>query len=365
MRSEPMGWLTARYDVASVVLRDPRFSSNPRHLPDFEAIKDVVQFGDAEDVILVMDPPDHTRLRRLVSPSFTPGALASLEPWIRRRAEGLLDAVRSDAFDLVECFAEPLPIAVIAELLGVDDDPRFPGWGRDLIAGNQDPGHADAVVQARAGTATIELTAFLEELIERRRRAPGDDVLTQLVRAEEETDRLSTNELMRLCMTLLVAGFVTTVNLIGNAVLTLIDHPAETARLRRDPSLFATVVDEFLRYDGGVVAMGRIATEDVELGGCRIERGENVLVLVAAANRDPSVFADPDRFDVGRENAGRHLTFGGGIHHCLGAPLARLEARVALDALLRRHGSVELAGEPVRRQYGFRGVETLPVRVRA
>ena len=363
IRGEPMGWVTARHDVASSVLRDPRFSSNPRHLCNFEDVKDFVQFGDAEDVILVMDPPDHTRLRRLVAPSFTPGALARLEPWIRRRADQLLDAVGGDTFDLVSCFAEPLPIGVIAELLGVDNDPRFSGWGRDLIAGTMDPGLADELVQARSGAANVELAAFLEDLIERRRHEPGDDVLAHLVRAEEAGDRLSTNELVVLCMTLLVAGFVTTVNLIGNAVLTLIGHPEETARLRHDPSLLATAVDEVLRFDGGVVATSRIATQDVQLGGCRIERGEPVNVLVAAANRDPAVFDDPDRFDVGRDNAARHLTFGGGIHHCLGAPLARLEARVALDVLLRRHRSIELAGEPIRRQFGFRGAETLPVRV--
>ncbi len=165
-------------------------------------------------------------------------------------------------------------------------------------------------------------------------------------------------------MTLLVAGFVTTVNLIGNAVLTFIDHPEETARVRRDPVLLPSAVDEVLRYDGGVVATTRIASEAVELGGYRIERGEPVNLLVVAANRDPCVFDDPDRFDVGRHNAARHLTFGGGIHHCLGAPLARLEARVALDVLLRRCRSIELAGEPIRRRYGFRGVETLPVTVR-
>ena len=135
-----MGWVTARHEVASSVLRDPCFSSNPRHLRNFEDVKDFVQFGDAEDVIVVMDPPDHTRLRRLVAPSFTPGVLARLEPWIRHRADELLDAAGDETFDLVACFAEPLPIGVIAELLGVDNDRRFSGWGRDLIAGNQDPG---------------------------------------------------------------------------------------------------------------------------------------------------------------------------------------------------------------------------------
>ena len=361
LRREPMsrtddgrGWLTARHDVASAVLRDTRFSSR-------------LEAAAEPSSILLMDPPDHTRLRRLVTQAFTPGVVAPLEPWIRTRAMSLLDARDGDDFDLVESFAEPLPLGVICHILGLehDDAAHFSAWGRGLVSFMQ--GGVPKAPQPHQDDGSVrDLNEFMEQLVGARRRAPGGDILSKLALAEDDSDRMTHAELTTMCITLLIAGFVTTQNLINNAVLALIHNPEESGRLRKTPGLLANAVEEFLRYDGGMPATARRATVDVELGGSVIRRGERVVVLIAAANRDPSVFDEPDRLDVARANASRHLTFGGGIHYCLGAPLARLESRIALEVLLERFGRIELAATPERSAEGPNGwVERLPVRVRA
>ena len=361
----PHEWLVARHPECAAVLRDPRCSSNPVHVREYERVKDHLPFTEMEHVILTMDPPDHTRLRRLAARAFTPGTVSALEPWVRARTVELLDAIeeRSDV-DAIAHFAEPLPIAVIARLLGVDGDPRFARWGREMLAGSMPAFIVGDEGRAAAATATEHVAERLAAGIEERRRAPRDDVLGELVRAEEGGDRLSSEELVVLGVTLLVAGFVTTVNLIANGIALLAGRDDLVAVVRHDDRTVATAVEEMLRLDGGTVAITRFATVDLELGGRRIERGDPVTALVAAANRDPAVFDDPDRFDPTRENAARHLTFGSGIHLCLGAPLARLEARVAFDELLRRYDSIEIADAAERTSAGMRGYTCLPVRLR-
>lgn len=361
----PHEWMVARHRECAAVLRDPRLSTDPVHVRDYERVKDRLPFTDMEHVILTMDPPDHTRLRRLAARAFTPGTVAALERWIRATTVELLRALPCGSpVDAVAAFAEPLPISVIARMLGVDDDPRFAGWGRAMLLGSM-PAFAvgdDAV--ARSQHATTQVAALLADAIADRRRSPRDDLLSVLVRAEDGGDRLSPDELQVLSVTLLVAGFVTTVNLIANGLAMLAGAPHLVDRLRREPSRISTAVEEMLRLDGGTVAVTRFATVDLEVGGVAIERGDPVTALVASANRDPDVFDDPDRFDPERTNAARHLTFGGGIHLCLGAPLARLEARVAFEELLARSESIELVGTPERSGPGLRGYATLPVRLR-
>jgi cytochrome P450 len=346
------------------VLRDPRFSSNPTHVRDYEKVKDRLAFTDTEHVILTMDPPDHTRLRRLASRAFTPGTVAALEPWVRARTVELLDALEGESsLDVVGRFAEPLPISVIAHMLGVDHDPRFARWGREMLVGTMPSFLTGDEDRAHADEATQRVSALLTDAVEARHRSPRDDVLGELVRAEEDGDRLSAEELIVLAVTLLVAGFVTTVNLIANGIALLAERPDVVATVRRDRAQVATAVEEILRLDGGTVAITRFATVDVELAGATIERGDPVTALVASANRDPAQFVDPDRFDPSRENAARHLAFGSGIHLCLGAPLARLEARVAFDELLARYGSIEVVGRGARSDAGLRGYSALEVRL--
>jgi cytochrome P450 len=361
----PHEWLVAGHRECLAVVRDPRFSSNPAHVRDYERVKDRLPFTDMEHVILTMDPPDHTRLRRLVSRAFTPAAVARLEPWVRGRVVELLDAFDDPArVEAVGCFAEPLPISVIARLLGVDDDDRFARWGREMVAGIMPAFLVADEARRRSEEVTMQVAALLADALDARHRAPSDDLLGQLGRAEAADDRLSPDELIVMCVTLLVAGFVTTVNLIGNGIALLAEHPDVVDALRDDSGAIGTAVEEMLRLDGGTVSLMRFATADVELGGVQIERGDPVTVLVASANRDPGVFDAPDRFDPRRANASQHLNFGGGIHLCLGAPLARLEARVAFEELLARYDRIEVDGEPVRSRNGLRGYTSLPVRLR-
>ncbi len=345
------------------MLRDPRFSANPVHVRDYERVKDRLPFADTEHVLLTMDPPDHTRLRRLASRAFTPGTLAVLEPWIRTRTVELLDALDGPPeWDAVAELAEPLPISVIARMLGVETDPRFARWGREMLLGSMPAFLVSDDARKRAEGATIAVAALLADAIADRRHTPRRDLLSVLVGAEDDGDRLSGDELQVLAVTLLVAGFVTTVNLIANGIALLAEQPEVVEALRGQPASIPTAVEEMLRLDGGTVAITRFATVDLDLAGAPIERGDPVTALVASANRDPAVFAAPDRFDPARENAGRHLTFGSGIHLCLGAPLARLEARVAFEELLARYESIEVVGEGKRAHGGLRGWSELLVR---
>ena len=313
--------------------------------------------------MLSLDPPDHRRLRALVSKAFTPRAVNALEPHIRSLMNGLLDGIDDlSGFDLMEAVARPLPVIAIAEMLGVppEDRPRFRGWS-DRRARILEP-TIGAEERADAVLAGDDLGAYFAPLVEERRAEPRDDILSGLALAEEEGDRLDEEETIALLRLLLVAGNETTVNLIGNGMLALLRHPEQLQRLRDNPALIPSAVEELLRYDSPVQLDLRRIVEDGEVGGVPVKRGEDIVVLIGGANRDPERFEDPDGLDVGREGNSQ-ISFGRGVHACIGAPLARLEARIAIEALLERFSSIRLAGPPPRFRPSIvlRGLETLPV----
>jgi cytochrome P450 len=362
----PLGlFATADHGVAASILRDRRFSSSPVHQRGYRPPSyppDDPRAGLPAADLLTMDPPDHTRLRRLVSGAFTPRAIAGLEPWIREVTVRLLaNADGAAGFDLIQALAFPLPIAVICRLLGVpaEDQAQFRVWGHD-VAATLDP---QTAAQAQTRAAELALTDYLQDLVRQRRADPDDSILSALIAAEEEGDKLTPGEVVSTALLLLVAGFETTVNLIGNGTVALLGEPGSWQRLRQDPALIPAAIEEMLRYDSPVQLTSRIATEDAEAGGRVIAAGRAVIVSIGGANRDPAVFERPDEFRIGRPDPGRHLAFSLGIHHCLGAALARLEARIAIEELTQRYPALELAAPPVRRPLlVLRGFESVPVR---
>ena len=319
--------------------------------------------------LLNTDPPAHTRLRSLVAEAFTPKTVERLAPRVRAIAEELLDAVPADGrFDLVEAFSHPLPVIVIAGILGVppDDRERFRRWSDEAIIAielrGQGPGRYPL-----GGRAFPELRRYFTALIEARRREPRDDLISALVRAEADGSRLTEDELVHLLILLLVAGNETTRDLIGNATLALLEHPEQQALLRDDPSLAANAIEETLRHSAPAQYMSRRAKAPVTVGDARIEAGEEAVLWFGSANRDERVFPGADAFDVRRANANRHLTFGIGAHFCLGAPLARLEGAIAIEALLARFPHIQRADDatlPRMPSLQHRGVRSLPLAVR-
>jgi cytochrome P450 len=374
----PMGvYMLSRYADTSAIVRDPALSNNERNSDLYQAFREVNpdaqqgvfddEFGEA--VILFLDPPDHTRLRGLVSKAFTPKVVGRLRPRIEQIVAERLDAVaaRSDGrMDVVTDLAYPLPVVIICELLGVppEDHATFQGWSSDL-AHSIDPDPLVSPEQKERIDAAAD--AFLEyfmALIERRRRDPGDDLLTGLIAAEEGGDRLSETELLATGLFLLIAGHETTVNLIGNGTLALLRNRDQFEGLRANPDLDHNAIEELLRYDSPVTFTQRITLDEYQLGDVTIPARQQVIPILAAANHDPAVFPDPDRLDLRRENANRHLAFGGGHHFCLGAALARLEGEVAIPTLVRRFPNMELDGTPERRDtFTLRGLTHLPVTI--
>ena len=327
-----------RYDQCSRVLRDPRASSERER--SRLALADIAR--DRARSFLSLDPPDHTRLRRLVASAFTPRVVATLGPRITQLTEELLTAASlGGELELVSQLAYPLPVRIISELLGVppEDHSRFAGWSAKLAHSVQPSfGTVDPAERAAAEQAALEFGEYFTELIAARRASPADDLLTKLIRAEDAGDRLTVEELIATCVLLLVAGHETTVGLISNAMLALLRNPGQFAALAADPGLAASAVEETLRYDPPVQLTGRIARGGLTIDDVEPADGAVLLLLLAATGRDPAVFADPDVFDIGR-GAREHLAFAAGPHFCLGAPLARLEATIALHAL-----AVRLAG---------------------
>ncbi|HXW88472.1 MAG TPA: cytochrome P450 [Streptosporangiaceae bacterium] len=360
-------WVTARHATATSVLKDRRFSSSPLHQPGYRPPTYAAGDPRAElpgADLLTMDPPDHTRLRRLVSSAFTPRAIASLEPWIRDAIDRLLASVDAAAgFDLIDALAFPLPIAVICHLLGVpaEDQASFRAWGHD-VATTLEP-QSSPTAEARTRNAELALTAYLRKRVRELRADPDDSLLSALIAAEDEGDRLSSGELVSTALLLLIAGFETTVNLIGNGLVALLGERQQWEHLTAEPALIPAAVEELLRYDSPVQLTSRTATEHVDLDGVVIPQGASIIVAIGGANRDPEAFGDPDRLRVDRPDAARHLSFSLGIHHCLGSALARLEGRIALEELARRYPALELAAPPTRRPLlVLRGFETVPVR---
>ncbi len=354
-------WVFSRHADCDAILRDHRRFSNDARNANNPA-NDVAGNLDDTHSMLMLDPPDHTRMRSLVSLAFTPKALEAWRPRIEAIVDRLLDeASPSGQVDMLDALAVPLPTTVIAEMLGVptDDLPQFKVWSDD-VSRTLEPTITPAELE-QAQRSNKELAAFFEGIIEQRRAEPRDDLVSQLIAAEEEGDQLTHEELQ---VTLrLIAGNETTTNLIGNGLLALLRHPDQLERLRREPELMESAVDELLRYDSPVQTDGRTALEDVEWNGKLIKEGQQVFLLLGSANRDPDEFPEPDRLDLSRGSK-RHMSFGRGIHHCLGAPLARIEAQVALGKLLERYERLELAGEPEFKDHiVLRGLRQLPVGV--
>jgi cytochrome P450 len=363
----PLGpWATAGHATVSSILKDPRFSASPTHQSNYRPPS--YPAGDPRSDLpaadlLTMDPPDHTRVRRLVSGAFGPRRIAALEPWIRETTHRLLAPVGPTAgFDLIDTLAFPLPIAVICHLLGVptEDQAIFRRWGHD-VATTLEP-QSGPTTESETRSSELALTSYLQDLVRTRRADPDDSLLSALVVAEDEGDRLSSTELVSTALLLLVAGFETTTNLIGNGTVALLSDASQWARLREEPAQIPAAVEELIRYDSPVQITSRIATEDIEIGTVVIPKGASTLLALGGANRDPDVFEQPDRLNIDRPNASRHLSFSFGIHHCLGAALARLEARVALEEITQRYPTLRLVGAPTRRPLlVLRGFETVPV----
>jgi cytochrome P450 len=362
-------WLVTRYDDARQALNDPRLAKDAtgfaqvldRHpMPPERRAVFAQELGRH---MLSSDPPDHTRLRKLVSRAFTMRAIAGMRPRIEEIAAGLTDRMAAGPaeVDLLDTFAFPLPMTVICDLLGVPDAERttFRTWSNTVLTSD---GSA-----ARRTTAAAAMAQYLGALVAEKRARPAEDMLSAIVAASADADRLSADETVSMAFLLLVAGHETTVNLIGNGMLALLRHPDRLAELRADPDLIPGAVEEFLRFDGPVnLATFRHTTESVEIGGTTIPPGDVVLVALASADRDPDHYPAADELDLHRD-AG-HLAFGFGLHHCLGAPLARLEGEVAFRTLLARFPGLALAAEPEeltwRASILMRGLTRLPVRLR-
>jgi hypothetical protein len=369
-------WAVTRYADAVAILRDPRFSSDQDTRSLRPGWEELIRAYRAQhtgprlrDSMLFKDAADHDRLRGLVSKAFTPRMIEGLRPRIQEVADELLDAVEPHGrADLIADFAFPLPVTIICELLGIPvaDRADFRVWTAKL-ARSLDPstGAEDAVDIMRAGDEAAEaFGAYFRELIERRRSEPRDDLVTALIQAQEGEDKLTTDELLATFVLLLVAGHETATNLIGNGTLALLRNRGELEKLRADlsPERVRVAIEELLRYEPPVVVVLRIASEDVPLGGTVIPGGHDVYVVIAAANRDPAQFSDPDRLDITRSD-NRHLTFSGGPHFCLGAPLARLEGQIAIATLLRRFPDIALTDDVPewRETLTLRSLKCLPV----
>jgi len=368
------GWVLTRYRDVRAVLFDRRLSAD--RITPFRDHLPRPQQAEIKDLLATLglwavfnDPPDHTRRRALLNKAFTPRAVAALRPTIEAIVERLVDGIAGRAeFDLIADFAYPLPATVIAGMIGVpaDDLDRFKLWSDD-IAAFVGSALATPDKRGRAERGVREMTEYFRGMVAEHRAQPRADILSGLIAAEEQGKRLSEDEIVASCILLLFAGHETTTNLIGNGMLALLRHPEELAALRARPELAGAAVEEMLRYDGPTQAMTRIALEDVTLEGAagdsrRLRRGDRVFALLNAANRDPEMFAQPDRFQVARGDS-RHLSFGYGPHFCLGAPLARLEAEIGVGALLRRLPHLALAEDrPVwSDSFVLRGVRALRV----
>jgi cytochrome P450 len=363
------GWVLTRYDDVKAALGDPRMSSD-RITPfvNHYAKGGRGELGELGRLVglwaVFTDPPTHTRLRGLMNRAFTSRAVEQLRPRIEEIVADLLGAVQpSGRMDVIRDFAYPLPITVIAEMIGVprEDREAFKLWSDELAAFI---GSALATPDKyeRAARAITAMADYFRRMIPARRANPCEDIMSALVASWDRDDPLGEDELVASCILLLFAGHETTTNLIGNGVLALLRHPAQARALRDHADLTSSAVEEILRYDGPTPAMVRVAVEDIGLEGRTIRHGDRVFTMINAANRDPRQFAEPDRLDLARAN-NRHIAFGYGIHFCLGAPLARLEAQIALPALLRALGEPALDGaEPAwLDSLVFRGVKSLPV----
>jgi cytochrome P450 len=380
-------WCVSRYDDVAFVLRSPElFSSRAmftflmnqgnegrppltwpmlRFLVRFvwKARLNPLEFATARNLI-AEDGDRHTAMRAIVNRGFTPRRIAAWETRAREIVAESMAKLRSgEAFDLVEDLAIPLPVSVIAEMLGVEPSRRqdFKRWSDAIVANATGPGRGDPF-NPRFVAVILELIPYLRRIADARRRQPADDLVSVIVAQQDGDNAFTIREVIQFAMLLLVAGNETTTNLIGNGLLALLRHPDQLQLLRQDPSLMASAVEELLRYDAPVQVDGRTALEAVEIGGRHIQKSQGIVAVIGAANRDPDVFRHPERLDITRRDAS-HLGFGRGIHHCLGAPLARLEARIAFETLLERFADMHLVTEhpPFKDNVVLRGLKALPI----
>ncbi|MFI0978773.1 cytochrome P450 [Streptomyces sp. NPDC021093] len=357
-------WIVVGHEECRAAYVDPRFSRDWRTYGHLAPQLPAYAHGPGNAHVLLSDPPDHTRLRRLVAREFTPRRIEALAPRVQQVTDALIDAMEADGArtaDVIDALAFPLPMTVICDLLGVPDLDResFRGWSNEVVSPTSPEAEAAAY-----GAAMPYLTG----LIQAKRKAPGEDLLSAMIHtADEAGDRLSEDELLSMAFLLIVAGHETTVNLIGNGLRALFNHPDQLALLRDDPDgLIDGAVEEILRFDGPVEgSTPRIAREDIEFGGAHIPAGSSVVIVMADADRDGTRFDEPARFDIRRDARG-HIAFGHGLHYCLGAPLARLEGRIALRTLLERFPDLAADGSPDAGPWIpgllIRGVRELPVR---
>jgi cytochrome P450 len=354
-------WLVTGHPEAVTVLRNEKGSNDRRNWDDYRLPEGLDRPPGG---ISAADPPAHTRLRALVQQAFTPRLIQLLQPRIEKLAHELMtESAERGEFDLMVDLGYPLPAIVLAELLGIPagDHVNYRVWSTTFIDTFDPVSHA--MISQEGVEARDSLAAYLTAVIEERRRSPREDLISGLVQAEQDGERLSGEETLEMCLLLTVAGMETTANLIGNGMNTLFRHPDEARRLRAEPGLIDSAVEELMRYDAPIQVSGRAVLDDFEVGGAVLRKGQMAGVLVGAANRDPQVFADPHRLDLARR-PNNHLGFGRGIHFCLGAPLARLEGAITINALLERFPGLHPVGTPTRRNnVHVRGFASLPVAV--
>ncbi|MDX3575554.1 cytochrome P450 [Streptomyces sp. FL07-04A] len=370
IRYEPTGqWLVPGHADVSALLRDRRLGRTYQHRFTHEEFGRTAPPAEQEPFhtlndhgMLDLEPPDHTRIRRLVSKAFTPRTVERLEPYVRKLAGELVDGLaRAGGGDLLSDVAEPLPVAVIAEMLGIPETDRGPlrPWSADICGMYElNPSQETA---AKAVRASVEFTAYLRELIAERRKEPGDDLISGLIAAHDEGDRLTEQEMISTAVLLLNAGHEATVNATVNGWWALFRNPDQLAALRADHSLVPSAVEELMRYDTPLQLFERWVLDDIEIDGVTVPRGAEIAMLFGSANHDPAVFADPGRLDLTRAD-NPHISFSAGIHYCIGAPLARIELAASMRALLERAPTLALAAEPRRKpNFVIRGLEGLSV----
>lgn len=357
-------WYLTRFEDVRAVLRDKDMSSDPykanpnSFMARIGAVANTPRTGNLKSSMIFLDDPEHRRLRALVSKAFTPKAVELLRPRIREIAQSLLAQIHTAEFDLMASFAGPFPVIVIAEMLGIDPGDRadFKRWSDIAVATFFNPFRTEQ--ESAAGLAAQQsLNDYFQRMIDERRAAPREDLIMAMLRAEESGDQMSDAEIIMQCNLLLVAGNVTTTDLIGNGVKVLLEHPAELAKLRARPDLLPNAVEEILRFDSPVTNAGRNVQREMSMRGCPFHVGESVTLSLAAANHDPEANADPERFDIERRDI-QHQSFGGGKHFCLGAPLARVEAQEAIDTLFARFRQLRMSTRGLRYRAipSFRGL---------
>ncbi len=362
------GMFLSRYDDALAVYRDATRASSDKKVEFLPKFGRTPLYEHHTTSLVFNDPPLHTRVRRIIMGALNQRAIARMEADVLRLIERLLERMAElRELDFIEAFAARIPVEVIGNLLQVPHAERAPlrGWSLAILSGLEPAPSPEAL--ERGNRAVSDFVAYLRTLIEARRRRPGDresDVLTRLIQGEQDGERLTETELHHQCIFLLNAGHETTTNLIGNGMWLLLRHPAELERLRADPALVPSAIEEMLRYEGPIQLNNRRLVAPMVLGAAELPSGTSITIGIGAVNRDPAQFSDPERFDVGRR-PNRHVAFGQGDHACAGMNVARLEGRIAFARLLARFAAIEAAGEPVRdRRIRFRGFRTLPVRVR-